>query len=286
MKCKICNFEAKNNLSLARHLRFSHAMSFIDYKVKYDNFTIPKCHCGKNVNHKDGIKFSATCGNKICIKKTQRDKRLEFMKNNPDQTAWRKKNLSYPEKVFIGLLKMNNLHKQYSIERERPVFPYFIDFAFENVMVAVEVDGSQHELPDRKKRDHQKDETLKNNGWRVFRITAKEVLFEGGLVIAKLKEFIGSDEIFENCGIKMHKTVKQLEKEKQKKLRLIELEQNNGLTIKKKENCLSQRKVDRPPFDQLQQEIRDLGYSAVGRKYEVSDNAIRKWVKTYINRGF
>lgn len=41
------------------------------------------------------------------------------------------------------------------------------------------------------------------------------------------------------------------------------------------------RKVARPPHDQLLREIEQLGYLAVGRKYSVSDNAIRKWVRQY-----
>jgi hypothetical protein len=41
------------------------------------------------------------------------------------------------------------------------------------------------------------------------------------------------------------------------------------------------RKVLRPPYEQLIVEVRDLGYSAVGRKYGVSDNAIRKWIRFY-----
>ncbi len=41
------------------------------------------------------------------------------------------------------------------------------------------------------------------------------------------------------------------------------------------------RKVERPPYEQLLQEIKRLGFRAVGRKYGVSDNAIRKWVRTY-----
>jgi hypothetical protein len=39
------------------------------------------------------------------------------------------------------------------------------------------------------------------------------------------------------------------------------------------------RKVIRPSFEVLMSEIKELGYSAVGRKYGVSDNAVRKWVK-------
>lgn len=41
------------------------------------------------------------------------------------------------------------------------------------------------------------------------------------------------------------------------------------------------RRVERPPFDQLLREIEDTSYLAVGRKYGVSDNAIRKWVRAY-----
>lgn len=41
------------------------------------------------------------------------------------------------------------------------------------------------------------------------------------------------------------------------------------------------RRVERPPHDQLLAEIAALGYLGVGRKYGVSDNAIRKWVRTY-----
>ena len=41
------------------------------------------------------------------------------------------------------------------------------------------------------------------------------------------------------------------------------------------------RKADRPPYEQLLAEVRALGFSAVGRRYGVSDHAIRKWVRQY-----
>jgi Zn finger protein HypA/HybF involved in hydrogenase expression len=44
---------------------------------------------------------------------------------------------------------------------------------------------------------------------------------------------------------------------------------------------LNQRKVERPPYEQLLKEIKETSYCAVGRKYGVSDNAIRKWVRNY-----
>jgi len=40
-----------------------------------------------------------------------------------------------------------------------------------------------------------------------------------------------------------------------------------------------QRRVERPTKEVLLQDIKELGYSGCGRKYGVSDNAIRKWLK-------
>lgn len=49
---------------------------------------------------------------------------------------------------------------------------------------------------------------------------------------------------------------------------------------------LDRRKLkSRPPLEQLYREIEELGYSGTGRKYGVSDNAIRKWVKSYKEDG-
>lgn len=47
----------------------------------------------------------------------------------------------------------------------------------------------------------------------------------------------------------------------------------------KKIERLKQRKVVRPDIKILLKDIEEMGYSATGRKYGVSDNAIRKWIK-------
>lgn len=41
------------------------------------------------------------------------------------------------------------------------------------------------------------------------------------------------------------------------------------------------RKAERPPYEKLLTEIEADGYCAVGRRYGVSDNAVRKWVRFY-----
>jgi hypothetical protein len=41
------------------------------------------------------------------------------------------------------------------------------------------------------------------------------------------------------------------------------------------------RKVDRPPHTHLMREVIALGYAGTGRRYGVSDNAVRKWLRQY-----
>jgi hypothetical protein len=44
----------------------------------------------------------------------------------------------------------------------------------------------------------------------------------------------------------------------------------------------AQRKVDRPPLEEVRAIVDKHGYSAAGRKYGVSDNSVRKWLKNGI----
>lgn len=46
-------------------------------------------------------------------------------------------------------------------------------------------------------------------------------------------------------------------------------------------SSFERRVVERPPYEVLMDEIARSSYSAVGRTYGVSDNAIRKWIRAY-----
>ena len=45
---------------------------------------------------------------------------------------------------------------------------------------------------------------------------------------------------------------------------------------------IKQQKCERPDYDVLIKEIEIMGYVKTGKKYGVSDNAIRKWINSYI----
>ena len=68
-----------------------------------------------------------------------------------------------------------------------------------------------------------------------------------------------------------------------KELKKIEIDKerllNNVKTLKQVLGSFKQRKIERPDKNILIEEINKLGYSGTGRKYGVSDNAIRKWLK-------
>ena len=58
-----------------------------------------------------------------------------------------------------------------------------------------------------------------------------------------------------------------------------EIKSNSQKYCSNKCSKLALRKIKRPPLDVLLKEIEETNYCAVGRKYGVSDNAIRKWIK-------
>jgi very-short-patch-repair endonuclease len=209
-------------------------------------------------------------------KEIMRVKRIEFMKNNPDKTAWRTSNLSYPEKLFLEKLEVLNWGEKYSIIREYCIFPYFIDFAFVNEKVAVEIDGSQHLLEDRKERDDKKDKLLLKDGWNVIRITDKEVKSNLDNVMLEIKNILNSKTSSKkyNLGI-LSIPVGYQKKEKN----------TFGYTKAQFESCVKQRKVERPDYETLKQLVFELKYVKTGKMFGVSENAIRKWLKFYEKTG-
>ena len=71
------------------------------------------------------------------------------------------------------------------------------------------------------------------------------------------------------------KNIKFKSKSERKKLS----EGEKEVSLKKR--SINQRKVKRPSFKQLNSDVSLFDYSAIGRKYGVSDNSIRKWLKYY-----
>ena len=294
-ECKICDRKLDNVGNLKQHIKKCEKLSVIkdelirlyvnesysikDLRKKFQvqstdikNILGDKVRSLSDANKLAHKKYPENFKHTEESKKIMREKRLEFMKNNPEKTAWRLSNVSYPEKLCIEYIEKNGLDKNHSIVREYSVFPYFIDFAFVNEMVAVEIDGSQHLLPERKESDNKKDELLNELGWVVIRVSEKEIktnindVFDQILTILKTKPKINNHRI----GL----VVKP--KKRQKK------ERNEfGFTEKQIQSIKSQRRADRPSLEELKTLISEHGYVGTGKMFGVSDNAIRKWLGSY-----
>lgn len=78
-----------------------------------------------------------------------------------------------------------------------------------------------------------------------------------------------------NCHSLIHKNINTKIKEDKK----------NNISKKEKERKKlprpKTRKVERPTYEQLKKDLLESNYSQVAKKYGVSDNCIRKWIKLY-----
>jgi hypothetical protein len=103
---------------------------------------------------------------------------------------------------------------------------------------------------------------------------------------AGLDTFAGKNNKFE----KKEKSVKKIKKKENtlktdnKYINSCECGNLKLIESKSCEECFhtNRRKVERPSIEQLKKEVEEFGYSATGRKYGVSDNAVRKWIKNNI----
>jgi very-short-patch-repair endonuclease len=294
-ECKICDRKLDNVGNLKQHIKKCEKLSVIkdelirlyvnesysikDLRKKFQvqstdikNILGDKVRSLSDANKLAHKKYPENFKHTDESKKIMREKRLEFMKNNPEKTAWRLSNVSYPEKLCIEYIENNRLDKKYSIVREYSVFPYFIDFAFVNEMVAVEIDGSQHLLPERKESDNKKDELLNELGWVVIRVSEKEIKTNIDEVFKQIGLLIKNKPKINNHRIGL--VVKP--KKRQKK------ERNEfGFTEKQIQSIKSQRRADRPSLEELKTLISEHGYVGTGKMFGVSDNAIRKWLESY-----
>jgi len=201
--CKICNIKQYNNLqSLSRHLYSKHNIKLLEYKIKYDNFIIPKCPiCGKDCINKNNINYTKTCGNTECFTKYFKKKVSDGMKkahkegraSNIGFNHW-KGIPSYPEQFFMKVIENEFEDKNY--EYNYHVHKYHIDFAWVNKMLAIEIDGAQHHrYIQHIIRDKRKDEYLQNNGWHILRISWKQLFNDTKKYISVARNFIEKYDI-------------------------------------------------------------------------------------------
>ena len=95
--------------------------------------------------------------------------------NNSDLTKFAQElrtNMTKEEKhLWYDFLKI----LPYTVNRQKVVEKYILDFYCAEAKIAIELDGSQHFEPDAKKKDAERDRFLREQGIRVLRYTNIDV---------------------------------------------------------------------------------------------------------------
>jgi very-short-patch-repair endonuclease len=79
-----------------------------------------------------------------------------------------------PERLLWQQLKLRPQNLKF--RRQHPIGPYIVDFCCLAERLIVEVDGIGHDMGERPQRDDTRTRFLKENGFRVLRISAQRVL--------------------------------------------------------------------------------------------------------------
>ncbi|WP_342744121.1 endonuclease domain-containing protein [Erythrobacter donghaensis] len=85
-----------------------------------------------------------------------------------------RKDMPLPERMLWQLLRQRP--GGFKFRRQHPIGPYVVDFCCLSERFVVEVDGSAHDNIDRAKFDDRRVSFLKENGFRVLRVSAQRVL--------------------------------------------------------------------------------------------------------------
>ena len=149
--------------------------------------------CGKSFKpflNKNGNLYKGDTCSEECSHKLKSNISVELQERlikEGKHNGWTSRKVtSYPEKFWEGVLSGHNIKyiREYHFDKK-----YFLDFYIEtqNGIIDLEIDGKQHQYPDRKKSDSIRDEYIKSKGLVVYRIPWNSINNENGKALMKTK---------------------------------------------------------------------------------------------------
>lgn len=255
---------------VVKHFKIS--LSGLGFGIKSGLFkTRSKSYASKLSHLKKPRKLSDETKKKIS------ESRIKYLKENPDKVPYKLNHSSkesYPEKYFSEVFEKENI----KVERYYYIGLYELDFCIPEKKIDIEIDGDQH-YDDKKVLESDKRRTiyLEDNGWDIIRIRWSDY---NKLSHDEKLEFIKNLKKYVDNLINEKPTIDKKEKNG---YNLCECGNKKWKTSKSCVDCSKklQRKVERPTLEQLKNDVEELGYLGSGKKYGVSDNSIRKWIKLY-----
>lgn len=261
--CEYCNKEFKSGQILGGHKINCNMDPDFEVKKKKKAMKLSKIGKGRKVSEETKKKISKG--------------RTRYLLENPDKVPYllnHSSKISFPEKTMLKYLKQFNItgwvhQMQFSI--------YELDFAFPEYKLNVEIDGSTHLLESVIEKDQRRDKFLKEYGWKILRITAKQVkknVYDCiNLIIENLNKYekIEIPEDFLNNEYYKHK--KKLEIEEKKRLKKIEKDFEKRIKYEERKKIILNSNID----------FKKLGWlSKLSKILKMSNNGIKKFMQKYM----
>ena len=115
---------------------------------------------------------------------------MSTFNNNPDLTGNSKslrKNMTKEEKhLWYDFLKKLDV----TVNRQKVIGNYIVDFCISSANLVIELDGSQHYEPDNKEYDRQRDDFLRSQGYTVLRFLNRDVNKNFDGVCAQINKYL------------------------------------------------------------------------------------------------
>ena len=303
--CEFCNLSTRNSLSFRSHIKSCNIVrdNLDSILSEYKNGSslrgiVSKYKISRSliirIFEKNSIiirNLSESLIGKIGKKHTDEDRKKmsilkkEYYKNNPDKHHWKSTNrsISKPCENFKRVIEESNLFyiPEMTISDERF---FSIDISLPQYKIGIEINGNQHyESNGRLKEYYQKrHDYIVSLGWTLYELHYS-LCFNDDVINSILNNIISNiDDIYE-----FDYDMYLLDKLNKNKQNVCDCGKNINKQSKKCGSCakidsaIKRRKVERTAYESLIVDVEKIGYSATGRKYGVSDNSIRKWIKYY-----
>jgi len=215
-------------------------------------------------------------------KKLFSKQRKKYLIENPDKHVWKRKEKSISEPCEIFKTKLIEANISF-VEEFTPLKERFfsIDIAFPDKKIGIEINGNQHYNSNGSLKDYyqKRHDAIENEGWILYEYHYS-VAFDN-LLIEQIISNLKINNNLENIDYSFY-IVKKVENlccdcNTQITPTSVRCKSCNNKNIRITGDW---RKIkDRPNIDLIRKEVEELGYRGTGKKYGVSDNAIRNWLK-------
>lgn len=210
------------------------------------------------------------------VKKKISEQRKAWLAQNPDKHPWKNRDKFKSEpcekaKEFLRSLGVSFV-AEFSPQIDGRHFS--IDIALPDKMIALEINGNQHYERNGQLKPYyqERHDLLTSHGWNVF-----EIHYSACFNLEKWSEF--SKQIIETPSVNSfdyfnYQPRKKREKRWQNECKCGKLKANKA---KKCFSCTYNRKI--PSKEELQSLYDSLPMTEIGKLFNVSDNAVKKWMK-------